>query len=646
MWRIRLLRILIPALLVPFVVLLVLELRPRRTAAPDPPEAQGDPPRVVARDVEVLSLEGARRLFDLKADRYLEPAEGHQKVEGVERLDLFRDDSSPLRIRADLADIRGEAPNRIAIVRGGLDVRDDEAGMELSLPTLEIHEGRREARSLGDVRFVAPGYTGRAAEVVYPLDDRPTRFADLELASDRGDRMSAKTALLLPGSDEIRLSDDVRFESGTTWIESPSMIVRRDPDEGWVREVEADLGVRGGDEGTGGPPAAFRAHRLEAAWSARGEVRRVALLGDAAMQQGDRVLIAAEVVASLAGTDWRVRAQGGVVARGRVGETDGTLRATVVDAVVAADGAIRSGTASGAVRFESADAFASADRAELSTEGGIREVVWSAGDDAKARLAQADRRVAAESIRLRPGTSWMHAEGRAEATLLPGTAQDPAAGTAMFRGDEAVHFVARAIRSDPSGDALSLDGGVRGWQGERNLSADRIEFDRRSSSLAARGSVATRVPLREGQGLSAGDYLHVTAGALDYVEAERTAVFVGEVRAKQETGWLDAARLEVDLDADGSGVRRMTGMGDVEFEYRSRDERGMPRPVTGRGDRVVYEPADGIVRLYGDERPATVRSPGPGGGVTEGRVIRYGLMDGSIEVEGYGRIRTGTRDDD
>ena len=100
------------------------------------------------------------------------------------------------------------------------------------------------------------------------------------------------------------------------------------------------------------------------------------------------------------------------MATGRLGEQDGTLRATTLDASLDASGALVSGRATGAVRFESPEGFASADRAEWSGSAG-GEVRWIASGDAKARLAQADRRIAAESIRLRPGSSWMLAEGRA-----------------------------------------------------------------------------------------------------------------------------------------------------------------------------------------------------------------------------------------
>jgi len=645
-WRIRILRFLVPALLVPFLVLLVLEFRPRR-GRPEPVAPDADEPRVVAHGVEVLSLEGARRLWDLRVRAYREPTAGGQVVEGVERLDLFRDDAAPLLVTADLAEIRGEAPSRVAIIEGGLHVRDDDAGMELDLPVLEVDEAAREARSRGAVRFRAPGYDGSAEEVVYPLDDRPTRFRGLDIRSEGGSRLQAATARLLRESDEIELSDEVSLQSGATVVRSPWMVVRRNAEGGWVDGVEASLGIEGRDDTPSMPPAMFRAHRLEAAWSTPGRLRHVALIENAMLRRGARGLAAARIDAArpdAIGEEWDVRADGGVIASDVIRGSTATLRAEGIRARLSDRLEVLSGTAAGDVRFEHADVLATADRAVLAGPAGSGEITLTGENDRKARIAQADRRVAGDVIRTRPGTRWLRAEGRAEATLLPREGGNDSPGTAvggLFRAGDAVHLVARTLESGTSGEELVLEEGVRAWQGERNLSAERVVLDQASSSLRASGGVTTRLPLEEGRAaVQQADHVQVSAATLDYDDGQRRAVYRGGVRVRQDLGWLECDSLEVTLAPSG-GIDRMLGTGRVGFEYRSRDAAGMPKPVRGTGDRIEYDPRTQVVLVYGDERPATVRTEANGGGSSEGRVIRYGLVDGSLEVDGAARVRTG-----
>ena len=78
---------------------------------------------------------------------------------------------------------------------------------------------------------------------------------------------------------------------------------------------------------------------------------------------------------------------------------------------------------------------------------------------------------------------------------------------------------------------------------------------------------------------------------------------------------------------------------EIRFEFRAFDEGGLPRPVTGTGDRVVYLPSERVMILYGDQAPAAVRRSGGGGGTTKGRVLRYHLDSGALKVESGERDR-------
>jgi lipopolysaccharide export system protein LptA len=65
----------------------------------------------------------------------------------------------------------------------------------------------------------------------------------------------------------------------------------------------------------------------------------------------------------------------------------------------------------------------------------------------------------------------------------------------------------------------------------------------------------------------------------------------------------------------------------------------VPTTATGDGDRAIYDTVGRILRVFGDTGPATVRSTGPKGGITVGRVLRYEVDSGALEVESGERDR-------
>jgi lipopolysaccharide transport protein LptA len=253
--------------------------------------------------------------------------------------------------------------------------------------------------------------------------------------------------------------------------------------------------------------------------------------------------------------------------------------------------------------------------------------------------------VAADRLTTDPEGTELTAEGHVESTLL--AAPRPTTGgpkpDGLFVAGEAVHFVSARLTSRSAESRLVFDGEVRGWQKERNLSADHVEVRQQPEELHAKGSVNTRVPRERGASASEADYVRVAANQLDYGAAERKAVYTGSVRVRQAEGWLEAARVDVLLAESGGDVREMLASGSVRFEFHSSAGGTLPQPVTGEGDRVEYLPVESTVRLFGDEAPATIRRTGAQGGTTTGRVLRYRLDVGTIEVESGDRNRARIR---
>jgi lipopolysaccharide export system protein LptA len=229
----------------------------------------------------------------------------------------------------------------------------------------------------------------------------------------------------------------------------------------------------------------------------------------------------------------------------------------------------------------------------------------------------------------------LQAEGRVEATLLP----DPAGRgnrtpTALFEGRETIHFVAGRLEAEDAGKVLRFRNNVRGWQADRNLSAEEVDVDTRSDALDARRRVSTRFP-RATRSTPVGGFLQVTADALRYRGGDALATYSGSVRARQNEGWIECGRLEVATAKAGGAIQEVRGFDGVRFEFNAPpgSSTAAPEPVTGGADRLLYTPDAGWVRLFGDQAPAEVRRGGADGGTTAGRVLRYALETGRIEVE-------------
>ncbi|MDX1389827.1 MAG: LptA/OstA family protein, partial [Acidobacteriota bacterium] len=296
------------------------------------------------------------------------------------------------------------------------------------------------------------------------------------------------------------------------------------------------------------------------------------------------------------------------------------------------------GEAVGEVRFKSDDTTAEAHRATFDAVNPAEQIVLHATARRRARLARGRSRIAAERITTNARGTHLAADGRVESSLLAGEGVG-SRRAGLFRNDEAIHFVSEHLEGDPSTNALVFTGSVRGWQGDRNLAADRVEVDQTQDRLDAAGNVMTRLPRVENVTRSSGDFIQVGSERLRYRGLEGEAVFEGDVRVRFLEGWLDSETLDVTLTERDRAVEEILASGEVRFEFASPGSGTGDSPVTGEGDRVRYLPAERTVTLYGDQAPAVVRRQNIEGGVTRGRVLRYHLDTGDLAVESGDRDR-------
>ena len=109
MKRLRFFRVLLPVLLIPFLVIVVLQIKTRPKPLGRDEGGTGESTGAMVEGVRVADFEGtALRLF-LSARTTTEVGENHVVFEDVERLELGRADASPLILSADRA---GDRPNQ------------------------------------------------------------------------------------------------------------------------------------------------------------------------------------------------------------------------------------------------------------------------------------------------------------------------------------------------------------------------------------------------------------------------------------------------------------------------------------------------------------------------------------------------------
>jgi lipopolysaccharide transport protein LptA len=316
----------------------------------------------------------------------------------------------------------------------------------------------------------------------------------------------------------------------------------------------------------------------------------------------------------------------------------GQLTCASLHARIDAQGDIRDGVATGNVAFTSEDSSGEAAEATFTALEGTGSATLKSSPDRRARLASARTRIVADTITSDLKGVKLLAEGKVESTLLPATSGKPSSA-GMFASSEAVHFVSSSLESTNSGARLRFRGDVRGWQGERTLSSDDVEMIQEGEVLNANGKVATRWPRLATRAASEADFVQVLSDRLAYRGSAHAAEYSGNVRVRQAEGWLQAPRLTAKLAESGHGVREVQARDGVKFEYRAPGDKGVPTTATGDGDRAVYDTGERIVRLFGEKAPATIRNTGPNGGTTVGRVLRYHLDTGALEVESGERDR-------
>jgi lipopolysaccharide transport protein LptA len=639
---------LLPAALIIFLAVLLYTLRAptkvHRSADGETADSQRR-----AEGVSFAELHRDRATLEFVADLVREGEGGKFHLENITRFVINRLGRDPLEVSSELGDYEGKAGARILRFDKQVVIRDPVDDLELILPTLIVDEAAGEARSSGEVTLKGPALEGCATSLVYGLNGQPTILHDPDLENPQGGRMTAEKAFMLDGLDDVEFVGLVRAARGEEYLRTEKLKLVRGS-EGKIAEARALGGFEASYMLSAGVLAEVCSASMESHWDSSGELDRLVLDGDALVKRGVESLSAAVINAGRkTGFEpgWSVEARGAVFARGRFAAGPAWMRSEELHAEFDSRMELLSAVATGNVSFEGQQMRAEAGRVEYrSRAAAAGEIQLFAAQRRKARLARGRTRVAAEKIVTDLRGEGLVAENRVEATLLPASVGSAAGGiSGMFATDEAVHFVAAGLEARESGNRLTFQGAVRGWQGERNLSAEDVLLDQAKNSLSANGEVNTRIPRdRERAALTEDDYVQIGADRLDYSESARKAEYRGGVTVRLAEGWLEAERMEVYLAAEGRGISEVRAFDSVRVEFHDSPEDAAPTVITGKADRLIYDPSNQSVRLFGDDEPAAVRRMGEAEGTTTGRVLRYHLDSGALEVDsseqGPARIST------
>ena len=642
MLRLRLFRVLLPALLLVLGAVVVYNIKPPGSAHSLPQEIDETP---TAEMLVFKEWAGDQPSVSGNVDLIQDAADGSLHLEGIQHLEILRSDGGTLVVSAKRGDRKGPEGERVWHFDDEVVFHDPQEDLTLTLPVLEVDQLAGEARSEGEIHFTAPEGRGQATALLYGLKGQPSHVSDPRIQDDVGGRLRADEATLWDGFDDVELIGNAHADQPGGQLDADRMRLKRGAN-GRLRHAVCQGDVRG-DWGVALGEAQMAGDELEIHWDAEGEVQSVRLEGHARIHRGAESLAAPRIDLrrpASGGPGWELQAGDTVYIHGLTPSGPGLMEAERLVAWLNEAFEMQRAEVQGRVTFEGGGTRGQADRADFVAMGATGQVRLFGNERRKARLLQGGTRIAADEIVTDPRGTRMTATGRVDATVLPGTSGNVGLQNRMFEASEAVHFVSDILTSAQAGQVLTFSGSVRGWQGERNLAAETMTLDQLLHTLHASGRVSTRVPREQGSAsVAESDFMLIESEELHYDDARGVAAYEDDVRLRFAEGWVNADRVEIWLGEESQRIHEVRAFGQVRLEITHTGSTELNGPTTGQADRLVYLPDGGTIRLFGDKAPAMLDRTVEGVS-TSGRVLRYNLDLGTFEVDsgdqGPASIRT------
>ena len=271
------------------------------------------------------------------------------------------------------------------------------------------------------------------------------------------------------------------------------------------------------------------------------------------------------------------------------GKPDRILTSRELTAKFNDKGEIVSADQIGDFHYQEGTQTASADRAKYAA---AEETIFLSGQP---RVVDATQGITltADSIQLNRKTRNALAQDNVKTTYSKMTAQP---GGAMLGSADPIHVTGSSATMN-SATGVARYTKARLWQGPNIVEAPTISFDRTKRSLQAQGGQGDHVASVFVQKDKNGKLtpVNVTSDRLSYVDAERRAVFSGNVVVRAQDATITSATVQVILlpnksqaqNQTASQLDRIEAQGDIRIEQGARKASGNKLVYTAAEEKMV-----------------------------------------------------------
>jgi lipopolysaccharide export system protein LptA len=287
------------------------------------------------------------------------------------------------------------------------------------------------------------------------------------------------------------------------------------------------------------------------------------------------------------------------------GKPDRILTSRELTAKFNDKGEIISADQTGDFHYQEGTQTASAERARYAA---AEETILLSGSP---RVVDATQGVTltADSIQLNRKTRNAFAQDNVKTTYSKMSAQP---GGAMLGSADPIHVTGSTATLN-SATGVARYAKARLWQGPNIVEAPTINFDRAKRSLQAQGGQGGRVASVFVQKDKNGKLtpVNVTSDRLSYVDAERRAVFSGNVVVRAQDATITSASVQVILlpkkgqaeNQSASQLERIEAQGDIKIEQGSRKATGNKLVYTAAEEKMVLTGTPGkLPSIFDAER--------------------------------------------
>jgi lipopolysaccharide export system protein LptA len=297
-------------------------------------------------------------------------------------------------------------------------------------------------------------------------------------------------------------------------------------------------------------------------------------------------------------------------------DKSGTQRVTTSDEVVARFDAsakrsirIESVEQSGNFRYVEGPRKASADRARYTPADDTITATGSPRfEDGSSGLT-----ATADSMRFNRRTNSVDADRNVKTTYVSSSANP---NGAMLGGAAPIHVTSERATASTAGKAR-FSGDARLWQNESIIEAGVIDFDRNTRTVVATAGPSRRVQVNFTQADQTGKSIPVvvTAGKLNYVDAQRKATFTDAVQAVSSEVTMTARQMDVLLSGKGADkssgrLDRIIASGNVQLEQKNPVRKGAGEKLeyTAQSAKFVLTAAPGETASIFDAERGEIRA--------------------------------------